>query len=297
MKALSSPTFVPPTPVGLRRAHPRLSAGAAPARRHAARPVRRVRMVATADSLGLPAALRSFVDQLATVPDPKLRYQQLLFLARELPPMDPALKTEANRVRGCTSVVHVHVSLDENRRVRLQGDSDAQLTKGLLALLVNGLSGVTTGDVQSVDSKFIEFSGLAVSLTPSRNNGFVNMLAKIKDSVRGLEEQGRVGDEEEDAFHVEGRPVYSSIVRKLQMLKPVALDVQDDSSKHAGHAGAKGLNGESHFSLRVVAEAFGPLSIVQRHRLVYTLLAEEMSEGGVHALSIDAKTPEEAGVV
>ena len=254
-------------------------------------------MVATADSLGLPAALRSFVDQLATVPDPKLRYQQLLFLARELPPMDPALKTEANRVRGCTSVVHVHVSLDENRRVRLQGDSDAQLTKGLLALLVNGLSGVTTGDVQSVDSKFIEFSGLAVSLTPSRNNGFVNMLAKIKDSVRGLEEQGRVGDEEEDAFHVEGRPVYSSIVRKLQMLKPVALDVQDDSSKHAGHAGAKGLNGESHFSLRVVAEAFGPLSIVQRHRLVYTLLAEEMSEGGVHALSIDAKTPEEAGVV
>lgn len=257
-------------------------------------------MVAPPDSLGLPQTLRTFVDQLASVPDPKLRYQQLLFLARELPSMDPSLKTDANRVRGCTSIVHVHVSLDSHRRVRLQGDSDAQLTKGLLALLVNGLNGASPQEVQDVDSKFIEISGLSVSLTPSRNNGFVNMLAKIKDSVRKLEQQATplmndVRGEEYDDFEVNGRPIYSSILRKLNMLKPHQLDVIDDSAKHAGHAGAKGLNGESHFTVRVVADAFEPLSTVQRHRLIYTLLAEEM-EGGIHALSIDAKTPTEAGM-
>lgn len=252
-------------------------------------------MVTTADSLGLPATLRSYVDGLASVPDPKLRYQQLLFLARQLPPMDASLKNDATRVRGCTSVVHVHVSLDEEGGVRMQGDSDAQLTKGLLALLVNGLDGVAPQQVERVDPEFIEFSGLAVSLTPSRNNGFVNMLAKIKDSVRKLQAAGGAdggGVEGEDA----GRPMYSSIMRKLQMLKPRELEVMDDSAKHAGHAEAKGLDGESHFTVSVVADAFEPLNMVQRHRLIYTLLAEEMGEGGVHALSIDAKTPEEAGL-
>lgn len=214
--------------------------------------------------------------------------------------MHPSLKTDATRVRGCTSIVHVYVALDEHSRVRLQGDSDAQLTKGLLALLVNGLDGVAPQDVQHVDSRFIEHSGLAVSLTPSRNNGFVNMLAKIKDSVRKLEHGGGAGagllEDRPGDGDVEGRPVYSSMMRKLQMLKPTVLEVLDDSAKHAGHAEAKGLNGESHFTVKVVADAFEPLSTVQRHRLVYTLLADELGEGGVHALSIDAKTPEEAGM-
>lgn len=260
-------------------------------------------MVAAADSLGLPPALRAYVDALASVPHPKLRYQQLLFLARQLPPMLPALKTDATRVRGCASVVHVHVSLDPDGKLRIQGDSDAQLTKGLLALLVNGLDGVDPHVVERVSPDFIEFSGLAVSLTPSRNNGFVNMLAKIKESVRKLQAAPPPSADGHGAGAgagvEEGVPpasVYSSIVRKLQMLKPTHLEVLDVSAKHAGHAAAKGLHGESHFTVKVVADAFEPLNIVKRHRLIYTLLAEEMGEGGVHALSIDAKTPEEAAM-
>lgn len=258
-------------------------------------PRRRSQMVANPDTLNLPPKLQTYVDQLAKVPDPKLRYQQLLFLARQLPPMDPALKTDANRVRGCTSVVHVHVSLDPAGAVALQGDSDAQLTKGLLALLVNGLTGVPARDVHSVDPAFITYSGLSMSLTPSRNNGFVNMLAKIKASVAEMEETRPVEEGQmEQVGDVPGRPVYSAILRKLAALKPTALDVTDDSAQHAGHAGAKGLDGESHFSVNVVADAFEGLGMVQRHRLVYTLLNEEMSSGNIHALSIDARTPEEA---
>lgn len=255
-------------------------------------------MIAKTDSLGLPPALRKYVDSFALVPDPKLRYQQLLFLARQLPVMDQSLKTDANRVRGCTSVVHVHVTLDQQNLVRLQGDSDAQLTKGLLALLVNGLDGAAPEQVQSVDPDFISVSGLSVSLTPSRNNGFVNMLAKIKKDVAGLSDgqprdEANLSNSQTQIADDPDRPVYSALLRKLDALKPIRLEVRDDSAQHAGHAGARGLNGESHFAVYIVSEAFESLSLVQRHRLVYTLMAEEMSSGSIHALQIDARTPEE----
>lgn len=248
-------------------------------------------MVSTANPLGLPATLRSYVDKLSVVPDPKLRYQQLLFFARKLPIMPSSLKTEQNRVHGCTSIVHVHVSLDEQGLVRLQGDSDAQLTKGLLALLVNGLDGATPDEVAQVDPGFIQQSGLSMSLTPSRNNGFVNMLAKIKDSVARLEagQSGFLDDSAQPA----GGSVYDAIVSKLAVLKPQMLEVVDDSARHAGHREGGGT--ETHFAVSVVAEAFEPLSPVQRHRMIYALLADEL-EAGVHALQINAKTPEEAGM-
>lgn len=277
---------------------PGLSLRAAARQTPSLSPRRRLRpcMVASVENLGLTPALSKLVDAFANVPDPKLRYQQLLFFAKQLPPMDPALKTDANRVRGCTSVVHVDVNIDKRGLVRLAGDSDAQLTKGLLALLVNGLDGAKPDEVCAVNPGFISTSGLAVSLTPSRNNGFVNMLAKIQDKVNTLvasaDSNGTIA--EPSAQVAKSRPVYTSIMQKLAVLKPETLDVIDDSAQHAGHAGAKGYDGESHFSVRVVAEAFDSLGPVQRHRLIYTLLNEEMDSGRIHALQIDAMTPGEA---
>lgn len=271
-----------------------------------------LRMATSVESLNLPPVLGKYVARFATVSDPKLRYQQLLFLAKELPPMDNKLKTEENRVHGCTSVVFVNVALDDNGNVQLQGDSDSQLTKGLLALLINGLAGVPPADVARVDSQFIKISGLATSLTPSRNNGFVSMLAKIQQQVMSLSEDqagsssprdSSVGAKGEGDASVNAdkpshedhqRPVYSAIVRKLQLLKPVSLQVVDNSAAHAGHAGAIGLNGESHFAIGIVADAFDGLSVVQRHRVIYTLLNDEFSAGWIHALQIDARTPAEA---
>ena len=263
----------------------------------------RLTMITQQDNLGLTPVLRKYVDSFAMVPDPKLRYQQLLYLAKKLPPMEPSLKTEENRVRGCTSVVHVHVSLDDERLVRLQGDSDAQLTKGLLALLMEGLDGAQPEAVVAVDPDFISASGLSVSLTPSRNNGFVNMLAKIKDSVAKLAngEQASVGgqdgqDEQEEGNEImvdPDRPMYSALVRNLATLKPSELRIEDKSAAHKGHAAVKGLGGESHFAVFVVAEAFESLSLVQRHRMIYALMNDEMKSGDIHALEIRSLTPEE----
>ena len=73
-------------------------------------------------------------------------------------------------------------------------------------------------------------------------------------------------------------------------LAPSALDISDDSAAPAGHAGA--LTGKGHFSVRIVAERFAGLPPLKRHRLVYAAL-ETLLETDIHALSIDARAPQE----
>ena len=75
-------------------------------------------------------------------------------------------------------------------------------------------------------------------------------------------------------------------------LTPVALDIQDESAKHAGHAGAR-PGGETHFDIYVVAAAFQGQSRVARQRMVYRLLGDEIA-AGVHALAMTTLTPDEA---
>ena len=73
-------------------------------------------------------------------------------------------------------------------------------------------------------------------------------------------------------------------------LAPLALEITDDSARHAGHAGARG---GGHFRVMLVAEAFRGRSQLERHRLVYAAVAPLMS-GAVHALNIIARTPDES---
>ena len=82
-------------------------------------------------------------------------------------------------------------------------------------------------------------------------------------------------------------------VKLTEGLAPARLEVEDQSDRHVGHAGHDG-RGESHFAVTVVSDAFAGLSRIDRQRLVYRLLAEEMAER-VHALAISARTPDEAG--
>ncbi len=76
----------------------------------------------------------------------------------------------------------------------------------------------------------------------------------------------------------------------LVSLSPTVLSIQDESHKHAGHAGAQ--DGRGHFKLLIVSEQFTGLSMLKRHQLVYQALAE-LLKTDIHALSIQAKTPSE----
>lgn len=85
-------------------------------------------------------------------------------------------------------------------------------------------------------------------------------------------------------------PVGTEMERKLkQEFSPSHLEVIDESHHHAGHSGTH-VDGESHFKIKIVAQAFANQSLVQCHRLVNETLREEM-KGRVHALSIQAKAP------
>jgi BolA protein len=89
-------------------------------------------------------------------------------------------------------------------------------------------------------------------------------------------------------------PVQSALRAKLSAaFAPVRLDIVDESHRHAGHAGAR-PEGETHFRVEIVTAAFAGKSRVERQRLVYAALAEEL-ESRVHALQLSTKTPEEAG--
>ncbi len=90
-------------------------------------------------------------------------------------------------------------------------------------------------------------------------------------------------------------PVVDEIRAKLiQGLAPLQLDIVDESHLHAGHSGAP-EGGESHFRVAVVSSAFDGVSRVQRQRMVYQLLENEL-QGSVHALSLTTNTPAEVEV-
>ena len=88
-------------------------------------------------------------------------------------------------------------------------------------------------------------------------------------------------------------PVKEGMERKIrEALQPTRLIIVDESHRHAGHGGHH-PDGESHFHVEVVSAAFAGKSRLDRHRLINSLLADELS-GRVHALAVTAKTPEEA---
>lgn len=127
----------------------------------------------------LPPNLAKIVERFQRHSDPKKRYEQLLWYAKKLEAMPEEEKIAENKVQGCVSQVFITANLQEGK-VCYQGDSDAQLVKGLVALLIQGLNGLSPEEIVKVSPDFIEATGLQVSLTPSRANGFYNILQLMK---------------------------------------------------------------------------------------------------------------------
>jgi cysteine desulfuration protein SufE len=142
------------------------------------------------------AALDRIVERLGSTSDPKRRYEYVLWLAKKLEPLPEPFRQEAYKVRGCVSQVHV-VGLLQEGRLHWQGDSDAAITKGLLALLIEGLEGLTPAEVVAIDPAFIAGTGLQGSLTPSRANGFLNIFKMMQAQARSLLESPATAAEAE----------------------------------------------------------------------------------------------------
>lgn len=131
------------------------------------------------------AALDRIVERLATTADPKRRYEYVLWLAKKLEPFPAELRQEPFKVKGCVSQVYVVGSLRDGR-LHWLGDSDAAITKGLLALLIEGLEGLEPAQAAAIDPAFLSRTGLQASLTPSRANGFLNILRLMQAQAAAL---------------------------------------------------------------------------------------------------------------
>ena len=126
--------------------------------------------------------LFKLVNKLKNSEDPKRKYEYILWLGKKLKEPESNILISENKVRGCVSEVFVKASIHEGK-LYWEGYSDALITKGLLAFLINGLNELTPKDVVNINNKFIEETGLKASLTPSRANGFLNILLKMQSQA------------------------------------------------------------------------------------------------------------------
>lgn len=134
----------------------------------------------------LPPKLDRIVERFKRRSNPKQRYEQLLWYAKKLEEMPEEGKTPDNKVPGCVSQVYITADLKEGK-VWYQGNSDAQLVKGLVALLIEALNGLTPEEILKVTPDWIDETGLKVSLTPSRANGFYNIFQTMQKKALGFQ--------------------------------------------------------------------------------------------------------------
>ena len=122
---------------------------------------------------------QEIIDEFSAFDDWMDKYQMIIDLGNELPPLDAAYKTEDNLIDGCQSRVWLHAELKDGL-LRFEADSDAIITKGLIGLLIRVLSNQTPKDILACDVHFIDEIGLTQHLSPTRSNGLLSMLKQIK---------------------------------------------------------------------------------------------------------------------
>ena len=125
-------------------------------------------------------SIQDIIDTFDLLGDWDQRYQYLVEIGERLPAMDPADKTDANRVMECMSTVHV-VAKPEGEQLRFEGDCDTAIIKGVVALLVGLFSGKTAAEIEVLDVDAL-FTGLQLEehLSPNRHVGVYAIVNKMK---------------------------------------------------------------------------------------------------------------------
>ena len=114
------------------------------------------------------------------------KYEYLIDLGKELLPIEEQYKTEDNLIKGCQSRVWLHAQ-QQDGKINYTADSDAIMTKGIIAILIRVLSGQKAEEIVSADLSFIDTIGLKEQLSATRANGLVSMIKKIKLYALALE--------------------------------------------------------------------------------------------------------------
>jgi len=122
---------------------------------------------------------QSLVEDFSFMEDWTEKYQYLIDLSKNLAPMDTKFKVEDNLIKGCQSKVWLKASF-ENELINFQADSDAIISKGIVAILLSVLNDRKPSEILNADLSFIDQIGLKEHLSPNRANGLSSMLKQIK---------------------------------------------------------------------------------------------------------------------
>mgnify|MGYP002519377960 FL=1 len=125
------------------------------------------------------AIQESIIEEFAIFDDWLDKYDYLISLSEELAPIDPAKRTEKYLIEGCQSRVWVAAELRDGK-VYYTADSDAIITKGIVALLIRVMNGRTAEEAAAIDLYFIDAIGLGENLSPTRSNGLRAMIQQMK---------------------------------------------------------------------------------------------------------------------
>jgi len=119
------------------------------------------------------------IDEFAMFEDWMQRYEYMIDLGKSLPLIDEQYKKDENLIKGCQSKVWVHAQMKDGRVV-FTADSDAIITKGIVAILIRVFSNQQPKDIIAADTAFIDEIGLKEHLSPTRANGLVSMIKQLK---------------------------------------------------------------------------------------------------------------------
>ena len=119
------------------------------------------------------------IDEFAMFEDWMERYEYIIDLGKSLPLIDEAFKLDENLIKGCQSKVWLYSSL-QGDEIKFTADSDAILTKGIVAILLRVYSNQKPQAILDADTAFIDEIGLKEHLSPTRANGLVSMIKQIK---------------------------------------------------------------------------------------------------------------------
>ncbi len=122
---------------------------------------------------------QEIIDEFALYDDWMDKYEYIIELGKELPLIDEQYKTKDRLIKGCQSQVWLHADCIDNK-MKFTADSDAIITKGIIALLIRVVNDESPADVARSEFKFIKEIGLQEHLSPTRSNGLVSMVKDMK---------------------------------------------------------------------------------------------------------------------
>jgi len=127
----------------------------------------------------LNEAQKDIIEEFSVFEDWLDRYNYLIELGNDLPEIDPQYRTNEYLINGCQSKVWLHAELEDGK-IQYMADSDAIIVKGIVALLVKVLNGRTPAEIMDNELFFIEDIGLRQNLSPTRSNGLLAMVKKMR---------------------------------------------------------------------------------------------------------------------